>query len=605
MNLIWGCFPFGGMRNACFGSSQETVHCPISITHVNERERNAVLVSLVGDPKQDVKHIDPVTKLISELLNVSACMADFIYNDKAYLISRYNWAFSEIPRHISFCGWSLLPLNPEPLIVEDTLQDARFRESDYVQQIPCLRFYVGVPIVVGNGTRLGNLCVMDVVPTLMSADSIAFMCNCATLITSNILYESCKKTSCHQSNSLIICDVSCWNVLYANQSCADFGVGLAVGDNILSKYKEIGGSKVSCLNTFEDTFEMTCVHKYSAKPILIKFWKCSLKRFPHLISVMPNRNTPIKLRNVYFAEIFDFPVSISSSSLSLVAPLSDVALKQKTQHIELHELLGIGEHGCTYKITFKGTKKALKMLNNITESIHENDIVRLSKLRHSNINMIHECIQCNTTLWIVMDLCNNDTLQANIDRGYFRRSFYNGHVDFMKTCQVALQIAKGIKFLHENNVVHGNLTSKNIMHFEKDIFKVSDFSLTLPVQKQVLANLLSDVIYKPLEYLTYGELNFAVDTFAFGIIMYELYTNQRPWAGTYPSTVMTRRICGDKLCFPYHTPSPYKKLAMKCMHDNPHKRPQMIEIVNNIALIIKNLPQVTLSSPVYDLDDFH
>jgi GAF domain-containing protein len=69
----------------------------------------------------------------------------------------------------------------DPLIVPDTLADARFAESlphsgAIVGETPHVRFYAGVPLINSEGIVIGELSVMDTRPRNISARRIDALC---------------------------------------------------------------------------------------------------------------------------------------------------------------------------------------------------------------------------------------------------------------------------------------------------------------------------------------------------------------------------------------------------------------------------------------------
>lgn len=73
----------------------------------------------------------------------------------------------EGPRDVSFCGHAILDAS-RLMVVEDALDDPRFRDNPRVLGTPHIRFYAGAPLVSPSGHVAGTLCVMDRQPRELS-----------------------------------------------------------------------------------------------------------------------------------------------------------------------------------------------------------------------------------------------------------------------------------------------------------------------------------------------------------------------------------------------------------------------------------------------------
>lgn len=68
----------------------------------------------------------------------------------------------ETPRDVSFCTWAVL--SGEIFEVEDASIDPRFADNPSVLGAPYVRHYVGAPIQVAGGHRVGTLCLLSQTP---------------------------------------------------------------------------------------------------------------------------------------------------------------------------------------------------------------------------------------------------------------------------------------------------------------------------------------------------------------------------------------------------------------------------------------------------------
>lgn len=69
----------------------------------------------------------------------------------------------ETTTNSSFCAHTIALPDDEPMVVLDTLADARFKDNPLVTGWPNIRFYAGAPIILA-GQKLGSVCVLSATP---------------------------------------------------------------------------------------------------------------------------------------------------------------------------------------------------------------------------------------------------------------------------------------------------------------------------------------------------------------------------------------------------------------------------------------------------------
>src|SRR6476660_1598605 len=126
----------------------------------NEEERLSALLAykiLDSNPEKD---FDDITRLASEICETPMSVITLLDEDRQWFKSKIGLDLDATSREVSFCGHAINRPD-ETFIVENAIEDERFRDNPLVTEGIKIRTYAGVPLVDPNGFALGTLCVID------------------------------------------------------------------------------------------------------------------------------------------------------------------------------------------------------------------------------------------------------------------------------------------------------------------------------------------------------------------------------------------------------------------------------------------------------------
>lgn len=158
---------------------------------------------------------------------------------------------------------------------------------------------------------------------------------------------------------------------------------------------------------------------------------------------------------------------------------------------------------------------------------------------------------------------------------------------------MSLRLAEGIKAAHDQGLIHRDLKPENIRLTAHDSIKILDFGLAKTVQTDSVddqGNIEGSLHYLSPEQLSGEPLTPQSDLFSFGIILYEVFTNQRPFEGVHSASIMYSILHENPLPprdLNDNVPGWLDTLIMRLLMKSPQERP--VDMAEVIAAIVDGM----------------
>ncbi|KAF8137687.1 kinase-like domain-containing protein [Boletus edulis] len=266
--------------------------------------------------------------------------------------------------------------------------------------------------------------------------------------------------------------------------------------------------------------------------------------------------------------------------------------------------IGGGGFSTVSKAQFRGTLVAVKTLKDIgnTREALEREMEIWSTLRHDHIVPFYGASTLTSPPYIVSRYMQNGNLVR-----------YLVTTPAADRTKLILEVSLGMYYLHEESVVHGDLKGVNVLVDDSGKACITDFGLSRVcssksegTEKSKIAGTLR---YLAPEALKGQPLSFETDVYAFGMLIYEVFTGEVPFIREPDSSVAEGRV-------ELHRPTSSKvyehgfndtlwRLLSDCISREPLARPRFKTIQEHLYSIKKAEPSdlSVHAGPMLDSED--
>ncbi len=203
-----------------------------------------------------------------------------------------------------------------------------------------------------------------------------------------------------------------------------------------------------------------------------------------------------------------------------------------------------------------------------------------SALNHPNIATIYEIGESDGIHWIAMEPVEGQTLAKRIKEDPLEMDEILG---------IGIQTAEGLEAAHKKGIIHRDIKPANLMLTPEGRVKILDFGLAKVIEAEVpvasmtaadtvTASTEAGLVLGTLGYMSPEQMrglrvDHRTDLFSFGIVLYEMVSGQRPFAGSSSVALADAilhaqpRDLGDR-----PVPGPLKSLIWKLLEKDPANR---------------------------------
>lgn len=157
---------------------------PAAPIPANEAQRlEALARAAILDTETEI-FFEDIVDSVQEVVRAPIVLISLVDQWRQWFKAQRGLDARETPRDQAFCAYAIL--GDAPLVVNDARSDARFSDNPLVTGPPNIAAYLGAPIMLPCGSRLGTVCAIDSSPRAWIDTEIAHVTRSARMVAQQI-----------------------------------------------------------------------------------------------------------------------------------------------------------------------------------------------------------------------------------------------------------------------------------------------------------------------------------------------------------------------------------------------------------------------------------
>ncbi|XP_044511950.1 serine/threonine-protein kinase STY46-like isoform X2 [Mangifera indica] len=248
-----------------------------------------------------------------------------------------------------------------------------------------------------------------------------------------------------------------------------------------------------------------------------------------------------------------------------------------------------GSYSDLYKGTFYSQDVAIKVLT--AEHLNENlqnefaqEVYIMRKVRHKNVVQFIGACTRPPRLCIVTEFMSGGSMYDFLQK-------QKGGFELPSLLRIAIDVSTAMNYLHQNNIIHRDLKTANLLMDENGVVKVADFGVArVRDQSGVMTAETGTYRWMAPEVIEHRPYDHKADVFSFGVVLWELLTGKLPYEDLTPLQAAVGVVQkGIRPPIPRHTHPKFMELLERCWQQDPSLRPEFSEILEFLQYLARRL----------------